>query len=1185
MSENARQLKPGERHVRRSRLQGIAGALVPRSRAARLAMWLLVGVFAVGGIAALTAYALISQGIVTANIATPYIARAIEERLGPNYKVKIGATTMETIEEGHTVVIVHDIRVTGPGDELVASAPSAEVELEGSLLTLSPRARRIDLIGAEMTVKIAASGSVAVATGKGAKAITTTPSGEPLVPPLTATTPAPTAPSAGATPGAQTAPGTQAPAVAASSGATRAPVSDPLVLKGLAQWLEQLERGGLDGGALEDVGLKDGTLVVQNEASGRKVTFDDISIRLARPAHGGVVLTFTVKSPHSTATLVATIGPVADRERTVMLDLKDVSTRDLVQAFSQDWRRFYMDMPLSASLNARLALDGNVRAANAKVQLGAGQIGNGEDVLERFTLDGAELALTLDPQRRVVVIDQLVASKNANKVALQGEVKVPAAADQDWPYTLRQREVVFAGPEMPDPPLALTSVEVAGRYTPPNKQLLFEKGGLTSAAGGLSFTGMVDFGIDVPAIKLNAVGSRMPSSTVRRFWPVSIAPPARTFVLENVTGGTVDGSTIVVNMPLDLIGQKEIPLPEDAVHLEMSGTGFTIQALKGLPPIRDAKLNVVVTGRTVRVNLPEGTVVTPGNRKLAMTDGVFFMPDYFPREPRSQIRVKIDGPADAGIEVLGMDALKGPAGASYDPATTRGKLSALVQINIHFRKVADPADTDYSVEATLTDFGVDNIFAGQRMEGATVSVFATPAGILLRGDGKLAGAPATFEYEKKKDQADADLRVNATLDDSARSKIGIGLTAVSGPVLLKLVGATNNQETKANIELDLTAARISDLIPGLSKPAGRPLKARFSTVDTGTRIKINELVLDGSGALIKGSLELADNGDVNAANFPTFQLSDGDKASLKADRSGDVLRVRITGDVVDARGIMKSLVGSPAAPKDPKTGKPQRNQDVDVEAKIGALTGNNGEVLRQMDLTVSRRGVELRNFSLSAKVGREGNLAGEIRNTDAGRRALFLRTSDAGAVLRFLEIYPKIEGGDMWVVVDPPRGDSSPQEGTVNIRDFVVRGEPGLESLSAAARDSSGRQEPGTAVFQKAQAKFIRTPGSVTIREGAIWGPVAGVTVDGTIDFAAERISMRGTYVPAYGLNNLFSKVPVIGMLLGGGPNEGLVGVTFEVAGPMSGPTLRVNPLSAVAPGFLRKMFEFRDSSDTPPVR
>ena len=33
--------------------------------------------------------------------------------------------------------------------------------------------------------------------------------------------------------------------------------------------------------------------------------------------------------------------------------------------------------------------------------------------------------------------------------------------------------------------------------------------------------------------------------------------------------------------------------------------------------------------------------------------------------------------------------------------------------------------------------------------------------------------------------------------------------------------------------------------------------------------------------------------------------------------------------------------------------------------------------------------------------------------------------------------------------------------------------------------------------------------------------------------------------------------------------------VTFEVVGPTSGPTLRVNPISAVAPGLLRKFFDF----------
>jgi len=45
---------------------------------------------------------------------------------------------------------------------------------------------------------------------------------------------------------------------------------------------------------------------------------------------------------------------------------------------------------------------------------------------------------------------------------------------------------------------------------------------------------------------------------------------------------------------------------------------------------------------------------------------------------------------------------------------------------------------------------------------------------------------------------------------------------------------------------------------------------------------------------------------------------------------------------------------------------------------------------------------------------------------------------------------------------------------------------------------------------------------------------------------------------------------------VGGGQNEGLFGVTYEVVGPPHAPTLRINPMSAVAPGFLRKFFEFR---------
>jgi hypothetical protein len=67
---------------------------------------------------------------------------------------------------------------------------------------------------------------------------------------------------------------------------------------------------------------------------------------------------------------------------------------------------------------------------------------------------------------------------------------------------------------------------------------------------------------------------------------------------------------------------------------------------------------------------------------------------------------------------------------------------------------------------------------------------------------------------------------------------------------------------------------------------------------------------------------------------------------------------------------------------------------------------------------------------------------------------------------------------------------------------------------------------------------------------------------------------MRGTFVPLYGINNMFGQIPIVGLFLGGS-NEGLIGVTYEVVGPPDAPVLRVNPISAVAPGLLRKFFEF----------
>jgi hypothetical protein len=63
--------------------------------------------------------------------------------------------------------------------------------------------------------------------------------------------------------------------------------------------------------------------------------------------------------------------------------------------------------------------------------------------------------------------------------------------------------------------------------------------------------------------------------------------------------------------------------------------------------------------------------------------------------------------------------------------------------------------------------------------------------------------------------------------------------------------------------------------------------------------------------------------------------------------------------------------------------------------------------------------------------------------------------------------------------------------------------------------------------------------------------------------------------MPVYGVNRIFGEIPLIGQILGNGRDRGLIGVTFRLTGKTAKPQLEINPISAIAPGILRQIFEF----------
>jgi hypothetical protein len=290
---------------------------------------------------------------------------------------------------------------------------------------------------------------------------------------------------------------------------------------------------------------------------------------------------------------------------------------------------------------------------------------------------------------------------------------------------------------------------------------------------------------------------------------------------------------------------------------------------------------------------------------------------------------------------------------------------------------------------------------------------------------------------------------------------------------------------------------------------------------------------------------------------------------VEAEKSEQGLKLTVRGTSIDARPFIKYVT---RAGDEGSAHAPGSATDFDIDLKSALVTGNNKQAISNAELRLVRHGGLIRQFALAGKFGRE-SLTGSIDRTDGGVPRINVATSDAGSLIGFLDFYKRMEGGSLnaQMLVGESRVD-----GNIDVRDFMLRDEPAVRRLvTEGAFRGTGKEatfDPTLVRFDRLQFMFARTGSRLELRDGTMSGQQIGVTVDGWLDFGSDRLSLNGTFVPAFTVNNFFSKIPVFGLFMGGS-NEGLFGVNYGITGSMNSPTLNVNPLSAVAPGFLRKIF------------
>ncbi|NLH82969.1 MAG: AsmA-like C-terminal region-containing protein, partial [Phyllobacteriaceae bacterium] len=557
----------------------------------------------------------------------------------------------------------------------------------------------------------------------------------------------------------------------------------------------------------------------------------------------------------------------------------------------------------------------------------------------------------------------------------------------------------------------------------------------------------------------------------------------------------------------------------------------------------------------------------------------FAVADIFVKPARGSVRLHVAGDTGSLAEIVDAEPLAALTQSGIAATGFTGTGSVTAQVDVAFTDPIDPNAIEYRVETQLDGFSAQQPIQGRRFQDGKFKIVADRNGLDVSGRAVVDGVPADLHvydpHGSAKGNEKRDFKME--VDDAARQRLGIDLGgAVEGAIGLAVSQPDPNQ-LRSRIEADLTPARLNLTPLGWSKGPGVPAKATFDLWDDDKGIHVDNLALDSEGLSMRGNVLLDRDRNLVTADFSKFALRKGEAGKVKVTRGTDkAVTITFEGSSFDVRGLLQFSRRPP-----PQAQDAAKQPDLILKLKVGRVEGFNGVTVADVAVDGHWKAGAFQTLELRGRTGPRSPLSVAIR-PEGGHRRFTVVSEDAGAVLSFLDLFDRIEAGKL--TVSARLGAPGTSEGELRLVAFHLLEEPksgrGVSSEQAAdgtRRIAIRRAEIDRSTdFDRAQARFSMHDGIIDIVEGIAKGASVGATATGQLDVTAQRLSLSGTYIPAYGLNNLAGRIPIFGAITGAGSNEGLLGVTFRVGGPIADPILQINPLSAVAPGIFRRVFEFQ---------
>lgn len=734
--------------------------------------------------------------------------------------------------------------------------------------------------------------------------------------------------------------------------------------------------------------------------------------------------------------------------------------------------------------------------------------------------------------------------------------------------------------------LALRTIAARGSYIPATRDIELDHAEIASGTLSLQAAGRITLVPDTsPAIELKGQMAPLGVRDLLRHWPLHVGVGARSWIEANMPAGSIGPAAFEAHMPAGLL--DESVLPDGALKVTLPLSGAEANYIQGLTHITQLKGVATLTGDTFSADIESGRV---GALVLGKSK-VLIGPLHEPASPGT-FTVHASGAMQDVLRLVDMKPLQYPTRFGIDIEGTRGTANLDMDFHLPTRKNLSVDDVDIRIKAAVTGFAIALSEKAKLADGA-VDFEIDNAKLHANGNALLADSRMNFDWTedfRTKDPVTTRIAVKGTLDNGGREALNFRASDfVKGPALVNATILGHRAALlSAEMNLDLAPAVLTLDLIGLNKPAGFPTTAKVTaTFGPVSTIRTETMKISGPGVTANGLANFDKDGHMVQLAFPQIKFGAIDDFSFNMTRGQGGTEISLRGHSLDGTklasrgGSKKSDAGGNGA-----TAAAVGNDTASIEgpfkisARLDRLVLREGVAIAPFALDVAGVSDRPSSLSVNGMLGKS-TVTAELVSGDSGRKLSF-QANDMGQLAKGLFGFSSLRSGkvELNAVLPGAAGDTAPKEvdyrGTLTLRDFKILNQPFLTRLfSAGSLDGMVNlmRDQGIAV-DRLDVPFSSKNGVIAISGARATGPSIGVTSDGYIDRPKNAIALKGTLAPLFGLNSVLGAIPLVGQVLVSKQGEGVFGMTYSVKGNADQPDISVNPLSVLAPGILRRIFE-----------